>query len=152
MCVERVLTPGLSAGRSKQGSWVRSSHLVVHLRLTECPVCHSAWPPALKLKSLKVKLSHSCPFAFRVGACPPLVDHTSHLHGGLRTDLTPTHYGIGSETPSNLKPTGFKSKPGENVVACWRCCSISHKWSSQSTWERYGKSEKCMLCLNVVAV
>ena len=24
-------------------------------------------------------------------------------------DLTPTHYGIGSETP-NLKPTGFKSK------------------------------------------
>ena len=44
------------------------------------------------------------------GACPPLIDHTSHLRGGSHTDLTPTHYGIGSETP-NLKPTGFKSKP-----------------------------------------
>ena len=43
------------------------------------------------------------------GACPPLIDHTSHLRGGSHTDLTPTHYGIGSETP-NLKPTGFKSK------------------------------------------
>ena len=42
------------------------------------------------------------------GACPPLIDHTSHLHDGSHHDLTPTHYGIGSETP-NLKPTGFKS-------------------------------------------
>ena len=35
--------------------------------------------------------------------------HVTHLHGGSPYDLTPTHYGIGSETP-NLKPTGFKSK------------------------------------------
>ena len=31
---------------------------------------------------------------------------TLTVHRGLHNDLTPTHYGIGSET-SNLKPTGF---------------------------------------------
>ena len=59
------------------------------------------------LKSLMAASYHTA--LLPAGACPPLIDHTSHLRGGSHTDLTPTHYGIGSETP-NLKPTGFKSK------------------------------------------
>ena len=57
------------------------------------------------------------------GACPPLIDHTSHLHGWSPYDLTPTHYGIGSETP-NLKPTGFTA-----VKAIESCKSITALYS-----------------------
>ena len=55
--------------------------------------------------------------------------HVTHLHGGSPYDLTPTHYGIGSETP-NLKPTGFNLA---NSRACTRITTSLHVQPSLST-------------------
>ena len=57
-----------------------------------------------------LEIDIACPFALPVlpSQVPLFIDHMSHLHVRLHTDLTPTHGGIGSET-SDLKPTGFKS-------------------------------------------
>ena len=63
------------------------------------------------------ELAHSRIVPTRGGVLPPANDpsptaitENTGSHHGLHSDLTPTHYGIGSETP-HLKPTGFESKP-----------------------------------------
>ena len=81
MCVERVV----GAGFARQGSWVRNSDWVVGLR-----------PAGIKPNAQSYRTS-----LLPAGACPPLIDHTSHLHDGLHIDLTPTHYG--STAPCRLE-------------------------------------------------
>ena len=65
-------------------------------------VCHCAWPSNLKPEATALAL-------LLCRRMPSLNRSHVTLTCGLPYDLTPTHYGIGSETP-NLKPTGFKSK------------------------------------------
>ena len=57
--------------------------------------------------------------------------------GGLHDDLTPTHYGIGSETP-NLKPTSFKSKRCRQAGGAGLCALTKSKTALRADMETWG--------------